>query len=197
LGLAMMGANAQIISYPPVVFPNGTAVGGAVDMNRSITGAFVIQPGYRGYRDGPPLAITPNGLYALDGPGISYNYVIENGNTPIQYDVYDENSNANNDYASANRQIGYYRPSRVPHDRDHIQAKRLKNGEIQLNWKGDPRIVAGIRFALLDRNGKALKQTTVTRLPGAAQFTRPRTAVYYGAMIYYIDGKTNTFLSRI
>ena len=190
------GANAQsIVIPPPVQFLNGDVPGGATDFNRAISGAFVIEPGYGNRGSGPPLAITPGGIYALRGPGIVYDNKLRNGDMPVQYDVYDENSNYNNNYASATR-VHYYRPSRVPHDRDKITAQRTK-ASVTISWKGDPRIVSRIVFALLDRKGKPISQKSVTRLPAHAKFTRTRASAFYGAMIYYIDGKSNTFLSGV
>ena len=85
----------------------------------------------------------------------------------------------------------------VPHGADSVRASRLSNGQLTLRWVGDPRVASSISFALTDRSNRTLARTTISRLPAVVHFTPSPGAAFYEVVVHYIDGGTNTIMSRL
>jgi hypothetical protein len=86
---------------------------------------------------------------------------------------------------------------RVPHGNDDVRAWRVGGKQIALRWQGDPKIASSVTFELNDSSGKPLRRTTVSQLPAEVRFMPPANAAFYQVKVQYIDGATNTIMSRL
>jgi len=80
---------------------------------------------------------------------------------------------------------------------DQIEATRLPGNQVRIQWAGDPRPIASMKFELLDRKRNELRQAVVNGLPAEATFTRPSTAAYYRVTIQYGDGAVRSIVSPL
>jgi len=80
---------------------------------------------------------------------------------------------------------------------DSIEAVRLPGNMVRIMWAGDPRPIASMKFALLDRRRNELRQTVVSDLPAEATFSRPSTAAYYRVTILYGDGAVRSIVAPL
>ena len=80
---------------------------------------------------------------------------------------------------------------------DQIEAVRLPGNRIRIVWTGDPRPIASMKFALLDRKRNEIRQTVVNALPAEATFSRPSTAAYYRVTILYGDGAVRSIVAPL
>jgi len=87
--------------------------------------------------------------------------------------------------------------SRVPHGSDNVRAWRVGKGQVTLRWQGDPRVASSVTFEITDRSGHVLRGTTVDQLPAEVKFTPPANAVYYQAIVHYVDGANNTIMGKL
>ena len=87
--------------------------------------------------------------------------------------------------------------SRVPHGSDNVRAWRVGRGQVTLRWQGDARTASSVTFQVTDRSGRVLRGTTVDQLPAEVRFTPPANAVYYQAIVHYVDGANNTIMGKL
>jgi hypothetical protein len=80
---------------------------------------------------------------------------------------------------------------------DQIEATRLPGNLVRIQWAGDPRPIASMKFELLDRKRNELRQAVVNDLPAVATFSRPSTAAYYRVTIQYGDGAVRSIVSPL
>jgi len=80
---------------------------------------------------------------------------------------------------------------------DQIEAVRLPGNQVRIMWAGDPRPIASMKFALLDRKRNELRQAVVNGLPAEATFSRPSTAAYYRVTILYGDGAVRSIVAPL
>jgi len=80
---------------------------------------------------------------------------------------------------------------------DQIEAVRLPGNMVRIMWAGDPRPIANMKFALLDRRRNELRQAVVNDLPAEATFSRPSTAAYYRVTITYGDGAVRSIVAPL
>ena len=80
---------------------------------------------------------------------------------------------------------------------DSIEAVRLPGNLVRIMWAGDPRPIASMKFALLDRRRNELRQAVVNGLPAEATFSRPSTAAYYRVTILYGDGAVRSIVAPL
>ena len=179
-----------------------------------------VAPVHRGYYGGaytfgdPTLAFTPYGIQNL---GYGYNgYVGAGSPEPPEWEmlhsIYAEgyqdatNPDASQTVADDSENVAY--PSgvalaqrglvaRVPHGSDSVKMWRVAPGRLALRWQGDPRIANSVTFELTDRAGRTLRRATVTRNPAEVRFAPPRNAAFYKATVQYVDGASNTIMSRL
>jgi len=91
----------------------------------------------------------------------------------------------------------YLGPQDIPRTSDEIDARIEKDGKLLIRWQGEPRAVHRISFALLDKNRKVLKETTITRLPAETRFTLTNKTTYYRVTIEYINGTVTSVVSMV
>ena len=113
-----------------------------------------------------------------------------NGNFAREYvgpdgGVTDVNNNASNGRAD------------IPRTSDAIEAKIEKDDRLTIKWSGEPRAVARITFALLDKKKAVLKKSTITRLPAEAHFSITSKTSYYQILVEYINGTTTSVISPL
>jgi hypothetical protein len=70
-------------------------------------------------------------------------------------------------------------------------------GTVTVKWSGEPRLVQRIRFQILDKDRKVIKEELVTRLPAETKFSVTNKTAYYRTVVEYIDGTTNTVTSPL
>ena len=86
---------------------------------------------------------------------------------------------------------------RVPHGSDGVKMWRVGRSSVVLRWMGDSRIASSVTFELTDKAGRTLRRTTLRQLPAEVHFIPPANAYYYLANVRYVDGATNTIMSRL
>lgn len=89
---------------------------------------------------------------------------------------------------------------RIPRTSDtscFILARIDKENRLVVKWSGDPRAVASIRFALLDKDHKVLKEERVNRLPAEARLAITSKTSYYRVYIEYVNGTVTNVVSPL
>lgn len=119
-----------------------------------------------------PVTLYNNGNFARE-------YVGPNG------EVTDANNNASNTRAD------------IPRTSDSIEATIGKDDRLTIKWAGEPRAVARITFALLDKKKAVLKKSAITRLPAEAHFSITSKTSYYQVLVEYINGTTTSVISPL
>jgi len=168
--------------------------------------------GYYGYGD-PTIAVTPygivpigygyNGYTGMGAPGPSDMQILRSAYAQGYQDAVSrdaQNSAINSGETpepSGMTATPRGAPSRVPHGSDGVRMWRVGRGQVALRWQGDPRVASSVTFSVTDRSGRALRSTTVDQLPAEVRFTPPSNAVYYEAVVHYIDGGKNTIMGRL
>jgi len=165
--------------------------------------------GYYGYGGDPTIAVTPYGPVPV---GTGYNGYTGTGYPPpsdaqILRSAYaqgyqdaviqDAQSTAYNAAPAGMTATPRGAYPRVPHGSDGVRMWRAGRGQVALRWQGDPRVASSVTFSVTDRSGRALRSTTVDQLPAEVRFTPPSNAVFYEAVVHYIDGGTNTIMGRL
>lgn len=169
-------------------------------------------PGYYGFTD-PTVTVTPYGVQPL---GYGYNGYTGTG-APLNPDwemlraIYAQGYQDAMNAAAAQQNVNDTVISpptgmtatppraagRVPHGSDAVRMWRVGRGQVALRWQGDPRIASSVTFQLVDRADRPIRATTVNQLPAEIHFTPPANAVYYQAIVHYVDGATNTIMGRL
>jgi hypothetical protein len=85
----------------------------------------------------------------------------------------------------------------IPRASDTIEAHIDKDNRLTVKWSGDPQLVASIRFALLDKDRKTLKQERITRLPAQATLAITSKTSYYQVVVQYVNGTTTNVVSPL
>lgn len=85
----------------------------------------------------------------------------------------------------------------IPRTSDTIEASLESDNQIHIRWQGEPRAVARIRFALLDKNRKVIQQQTITSPPAEARLRSTKETAYYQVVVEYINGTTTTVVSPL
>lgn len=85
----------------------------------------------------------------------------------------------------------------IPRTSDTIEASLESDNQIRIRWQGEPRAVARIRFALLDKNRSVIQQQTITSPPAEARLRRTKETAYYQVVVEYINGTTTTVVSPL
>jgi len=169
--------------------------------------------GYYGFSD-PAFTVTPNGLVPMDygyggypgtgGPAQSDWDVLRSTYNQGYQDALDAAAaQANGEGNADTNATGMTATPRntvraVPHGSDDVKMWRIgRSSQIALRWQGDPRVAASVTFSVTDRSGRTLRSTTVNQLPAEVRFTPPANAVYYQALVHYVDGKTNTIMGKL
>lgn len=80
---------------------------------------------------------------------------------------------------------------------DSIEATIDKNDQLVIRWSGEPRTVRRVIVALLDKDRKALKQETITRLPVQAHLGLTSKTSYYRVIIEYVNGTSTSIVSPL
>jgi len=224
IGIALVsfqaGATAQFNGQMsmPVISGNGNGFAG-FNSGFGFGSPFSMIYGGGGY--GQTIAVTPFGIQEL---GYGYNGYTGAGEQPgpdwqilraIYAQAYQDavnantanNANAANSDASGD-QSAVAPPTgmtatpraysgRVPHGNDDVRAWRVGGKQIALRWQGDPKIASSVTFEINDASGRALRRTTVDQLPAEVRFLPPATAAFYQVKVHYVDGATNTIMSRL
>jgi hypothetical protein len=216
VALLPLGAGAQTVITPGGVrssFQNMFLGNRAPTLGTTFGGYFgVPYGGFYGFAD-PSLALTPLGMQPV---GYGYNGFTETGYpAPTDWDILrsiyaqgyqdaaSQQAAADAAAAEAPPPVGMTaRPrgaaSRVPHGSDGVRAWRVgRGGQVALRWQGDPRIASSVTFELTDRSGRVLRGTTVDQLPAEIHFTPPANAVFYQAVVHYVDGASNIIMGRL
>ncbi len=216
---------AQMSAFNPfsalTSFNSQRAAGTAAFANRGVNqenGGFAgtnggFHGGYYGFGD-PAFAVTPNGLMPVDygfggypgpdGPGRSDWDILRSSYDQGYLDAVNAAAaQANADGSADADSTGMTAapkgaPTRVPHGSDDVKMWRVgRSSQVALRWQGDPRVASSVTFSVTDRSGRTLRSTTVNRLPAEVRFTPPANAVYYQALVHYVDGKSNTIMGKL
>ena len=131
-------------------------------------------------------------LYGNSGYGYSQGGALVLGSNGQLYDPFAGSGSSVPTYS----QGGVTVPAPVQSS-DRIEAVRLAGNRIRIEWNGDPRPVANIKFSLLDRNRKPLQTAVVTDLPAQADFSLPANAAYYRVAISYGDGAVRYIVTAL
>jgi hypothetical protein len=78
-----------------------------------------------------------------------------------------------------------------------LEAKIEKDNRLAVTWSGDAASVARVRFILLDKDRKAIKEEVVTQVPATARFTLTNKTAFYQVQVEYINGTTTSVISPI
>lgn len=128
-----------------------------------------------------------------------YGGAIASGQTPIAYlgrghDAIIPYNEANEASLRAAQLAQFYALARA---NESIDAKIEKDGRLLVKWQGEPRVVSQIRFAILDKGRKLIKEQVITRLPAEARFTLTNKTAYYRVIVEYLNGATASFISPV
>jgi len=85
----------------------------------------------------------------------------------------------------------------IPRTSDTIEATLERDNRVRIRWQGEPRAVARIRVALLDKDRKILRQEIITGPPAEVSLHRSKETAYYQVVVEYINGTTTTVLSSL
>lgn len=179
LGVAGTGARAQWNVYGGLSGFSGNGLGGSI-----------ILPGY----GMPPIALNPYGYapaYNANGMPIN-NFNLVNPDSDV---VSEEAPNGAIMYAGNGLYRtgygAYFGPNDIPRTNDAILARK-SNGTLTITWRGEPRAVSIITFALLDKSDRAIARRIITGPPASAQFRLTKSAAAYQVTVEYINGTTTT-----
>jgi len=201
---------AAVVCLAPVTSHAQTIIRGT-SYNFGLPAYFPIYGGY-GAQDST-IAVTPYGIQPIGqgyngytGMGLDYNPDWQILNQAYQQGYQAAMNQAMAGSAAEPGEVSY--PSgmtatprgvvgRVPHGSDGVRAWRIGRSQVALRWQGDARIASSVTFELADRSGRTLRRTTLDQLPAEIHFTPPAEAYYYVAKVRYIDGASNTIMSRL
>lgn len=85
----------------------------------------------------------------------------------------------------------------IPRTTDTVEAKIEKDGKLFIQWKGEPRAVSRVVFALLDKDKKPLRQQEIRRLPVETRFALTNKTAFYQVYIEYVNGTTTSIVSPL
>lgn len=156
---------------------NGSANRGSTVYNGMGSSAGRIY-GSRPYLYDTPGYFYPQGVLVLGSNGQIYAAAIDNG---ILNPAYQNGANI---------------PAPLQFS-DKIEAVRLPDNRVRVQWNGDTRPVASIKFSLLNRKRAVLQTAVVTDLPAAATFARTADAAYYRVMVNYSDGAVRSLVATL
>lgn len=157
---------------------------------------FVVSPnGIRGGYLGPNGAyIAPGGQYSFPvgstGSANLYSPLSPTGTfgAPSAVETYNP--------ANPNQPVPAFSGA-IPRTSDTISARIDKENRLVISWAGDPRTVAGIRVALLDKDHKVIKEEAVTKLPVQARLAITSKTSYYQVYIEYVNGTVTNVISPL
>ncbi len=145
------------------------------------------------YPNGAPMgAVGSSGLFApFSGSGSTENTSqaeIATGNGAASANVRNAPVTASN---------SLYGTQPIPRTSDSIEARIDKDNRLIIKWSGEPKAVASITFALLDKDRKPLKQEKITKLPTQASLSITSKTSYYQVHIEYVNGTTTNVISPL
>jgi hypothetical protein len=78
-----------------------------------------------------------------------------------------------------------------------VEAKIEKDNRLAVTWSGDAASVARVRFILLDKDRKVIKEEVVAQVPATARFTLTNRTAFYQVQVEYVNGTTTSVISPI
>jgi hypothetical protein len=85
----------------------------------------------------------------------------------------------------------------IPRTSEAVEAKIEKDGKLFIQWKGEPRAVSRVVFALLDKDKKPLRQQEIRRLPVETRFSLTNKTAFYQVYIEYVNGTSTSVISPL
>ncbi len=185
IALGAPAAQAQTHRNISSIPMNSSAHRGFTALNRNNTAGTALSNGVSALYFSAP--------YLYDSPG----YFFPQGALVLGTDgqIYDTTTN-NGIPDLAYRQNGVTIPARHQLS-DKIEAVRLPDNRIEIQWDGDTRSVASLKFSLLNRKRAVLQTAVITDLPSAAIFAPTAGAVYYRVIITYSDGAVRSLVATL
>jgi hypothetical protein len=100
---------------------------------------------------------------------------------------------------SANITVNRDRYGKTPIARasETVEAKIEKDNRLAVTWSGDAASVARVRFLLLDKDRKVIKEEVVAQAPATARFTLTNRTAFYQVQVEYVNGTTTSVTSPI
>jgi hypothetical protein len=92
---------------------------------------------------------------------------------------------------------GRYGRSPIPRASETVEAKIEKDNRLAVTWSGDAANIARVRFYLLDKDRKVIKEEVVTKVPATARFTLTSKTAFYQVQVEYANGTTTSVTSPI
>jgi hypothetical protein len=104
---------------------------------------------------------------------------------------------ASNDSVRITANGNLYGSRPIPRTSDTFEARIEKDDRLYIRWAGEPSAVAGITFALLDKNRRVIRETRVSKPPAEARFTLTSRTAYYQVFVEYVNGTTTSVISPL